>query len=96
MGQSYGKAKIHAVAVPFASLPGNVIYGLWDDFNQISEGFGIEKKRLCALFQIMEMHIASNDDLTAQNLKLKKMTKAFFVFLDNVLMDFSIINFLIS
>ncbi len=56
MGQSYGKAKIHAIAVPFASLPGNVVYGLWEYFNKISEGFGIEKKRLCALFQIMELH----------------------------------------
>ena len=82
MGQTYGKTLIKPLAVPFASLPANVVAGMWEDYNQVAEGFGIEKKRLCALFQIMEIHMASNDDLTSQNEKLRKFTKAFFDFID--------------
>ena len=82
MGQSYGKAKVNGPAIPFVNLPENVIHGLWEDFNHISEGFGIERKRFCGLIQVLEMHMASNDDIQSQNAKLQKLAKKLFDFLD--------------
>ena len=41
MGQKIGRARIHDDAVPFCNLPRDDIYELWDRFNDIADGFGL-------------------------------------------------------
>ena len=41
MGQVLGRALFQEGALPFVNLQRNAVYDLWESFNDVAEGFGI-------------------------------------------------------
>ena len=54
MGQVVGRALYAEDALPFVNLQKNAVYDLWESFNDVAEGFGInleEFKEICSVLQ---------------------------------------------
>ena len=54
MGQVLGRALFQEGALPFVNLQRNAVYDLWESFNDVAEGFGInmeEFKEICSVLQ---------------------------------------------
>ena len=54
MGQVVGRALYTEDALPFVNLQKNAVYDLWESFNDVAEGFGInleEFKEICSVLQ---------------------------------------------
>ena len=54
MGQTVGRAQYAEDALPFVNLQKNAVYDLWESFNDVAEGFGInleEFKEICSVLQ---------------------------------------------
>jgi WD40 repeat protein/Ca2+-binding EF-hand superfamily protein len=54
MGQILGRASFSEGTLPFVNLQRNAVYDLWESFNDVAEGFGInieEFKEICSVLQ---------------------------------------------
>ena len=54
MGQVLGRATYSEDALPFVNLQKNAVYDLWESFNDVAEGFGVnleEFKEICSVLQ---------------------------------------------
>ena len=54
MGLTVGRAVFQEGALPFVNLQRNAVYDLWESFNDVAEGFGInmeEFKEICSVLQ---------------------------------------------
>ena len=59
MGQKIGRARIHDDAAPFCNLPRDDIYELWDRFNDIADGFGLNLEARIGTGRPMSLSLAA-------------------------------------
>tara|TARA_B110000208_G_scaffold126109_1_gene153642 strand:+ start:155 stop:622 length:468 start_codon:yes stop_codon:yes gene_type:complete len=68
MGQKLGKAEFIEEARPFLNLPSDSVRKLWDAFNDVAEGFGLnsdEFKTICEAAKLHEFLATSRTELDA-------------------------------
>lgn len=54
MGQRIGKAAFNEVARPFLNLPKDAVDDLWESFNDVAEGFGVDVEEMKEIFTILQ------------------------------------------
>lgn len=76
MGQKFGKAKLVSAADPFVNLPKKAIQHTWQMFNDIADGFGINKEEL------EEICADLKEELNISRLGMLEFTASLFFVLD--------------
>mmetsp|Transcript_11841 Transcript_11841/g.21676 ORF Transcript_11841/g.21676 Transcript_11841/m.21676 type:complete len:2327 (-) Transcript_11841:669-7649(-) len=54
MGQLLGKARLREAAEPLVNLDGTSVYVLWESFNDVAEGFGINVEELTEIISALQ------------------------------------------
>jgi len=76
MGQKFGKAKLVSAAGPFVNLPKKAIQHTWQMFNDIADGFGINKEEL------EEICVDLKEELNISRLGMIEFASSFFFVFD--------------
>jgi Ca2+-binding EF-hand superfamily protein len=76
MGQKLGKGAYAEAAVPFVNLSARALETLWTAFNDIADGFGLNKHEVQAILEQLQT------ELGAPKAKLASLAAALFAVLD--------------
>ena len=76
MGQTFGKASLPKDFANFYNLPKNVVYELWEAFNDVAEGFGLTP---IEFQEIMRVSIKDFTGLTEDHIDEKSL-KLFYMY----------------